>query len=66
MELIAAMGLNNLQEIQAFHINRRINSSEIRNYAEIYPCITAGCLLVDKDIPDKWRKDWERSVANNW
>ncbi len=66
MELIAAAGLTNLAELQPCHISRRISGAEIRNYAQLYPGITAGCLLVDEDIPGDWRHDWEQAVVNRW
>lgn len=65
-ELIAVVGLDSLHEIQPTHINRRVNGSEIRNYSELYPCITEGCLLSNTSLPEDWRNDWEQAVANVW
>lgn len=64
--LLAAAGLNKLQELRPWHINRRVNGSDVRNYDELYPCITNGCLLTETDTPDTWRKDWAQAVSDSW
>ncbi len=66
MELVAAAGLNGLNEIQPSHINRRVNGTEIRNYAEIYPCVAHDCLLIDTEIPDIWKADWNQASSDGW
>jgi len=66
VELIAAAGLDNLDELRPWHINRRINGTDIRNYDELYPCITDGCLLSTDCLPDTWRDDWTQATASNW
>jgi glutamate synthase domain-containing protein 2 len=66
MELIAAIGLNNLGELQPSDIHRRVNGTNIKNYAELYPCITDQSLLSDKVIPDNWRINWQQASATSW
>ena len=66
LEVVAAAGLNNLDEIRPWHINRRINGNETRNYTELYPVITDGCFRVDSEMPEAWREDWARAESNNW
>lgn len=66
MELVAAAGFNSLDELRPWHINHRINGAKVRNYAELYPCITERCLLSDTDIPEDWRNDWQQAVSNGW
>jgi len=53
MMLVAAAGLNRLDELRPWHINRRVNGTETKHYAEIYPCITNQCLLADTEMPRK-------------
>jgi glutamate synthase domain-containing protein 2 len=65
-ELVAVAGLNRLDELRPWHINRRVNGPDVRNYDELYPCITDQCLLADTDMPECWRNDWERAVADRW
>jgi len=66
VELVAAVGLNSLDEIQPWHINHRINGTETRNYAELYPGITDQCLLTDVNIPKVWQKYWQQASSNHW
>ncbi|MGK0296648.1 MAG: hypothetical protein ACI9XC_000237 [Gammaproteobacteria bacterium] len=66
MELIAVAGLNNLNELRPWHINRRVNGTETMNFAELYPSITDRCLLSDAGLPEAWRNDWGQVVSSNW
>ena len=66
MELIAAAGLNSLDELRPSHINHRVNGTDIRNYSQLDPCITDRCFLSEKDIPEDWRVDWEQAVSSAW
>jgi len=66
VELIAAAGLNSLDELRPWHINHRVNGTEVANYAELYPCITDRCFLSEKCIPEDWRTDWDHADANGW
>ncbi len=45
MELIAAAGLTNPNDIMPAHINRRVSMSRIMKYDELYPTVEAGCLI---------------------
>lgn len=65
-ELIAAAGLTNLEQLHPRHINCRVAGTEISNYAELFPPITEGCLLVDNQAPDNWQRDWQRATATSW
>jgi len=66
MKLIAAAGLNSLSEVQSTHINRRVSSNSISNYAELYPSISERCFLTAETLPLTWRNDWNQACANNW
>ncbi|NQU72819.1 MAG: FMN-binding glutamate synthase family protein [Rhodospirillales bacterium] len=66
MELVAATGLNDIDELRPWHINRRINGTETRNYAELYPCIMDRCLLSASDIPEAWQHDWGQAESSRW
>ena len=66
MELIAAAGLSGLDEVRPEHINHRVHGADIRTYAELYPSTTPGCLLSGGDIPEGWRRDWDRATASAW
>lgn len=45
MEMIAAAGLKNHQEIGRKHVNRRVGMHSIAKYNEIYPPVKTGSLL---------------------
>ncbi|VAW55859.1 Ferredoxin-dependent glutamate synthase [hydrothermal vent metagenome] len=66
MELLAAAGLECLEDLKPWHINRRINGTEITNYKDLYPCITKNCLLSEDTIPCSWEKHWQYATANYW
>jgi len=67
MDLVAIAGLNGLDELRPAHINRRVNGTEIRTYAEIYPRVTDRCLLAaNGEMPEAWRNDWNQAVSNAW
>lgn len=66
MELIAAAGLTRLDELQPWHVNRRVQGTQTSHYAELYPCITHQCLLSEIAFPADWRTDWEQANATHW
>jgi len=44
-ELIAAAGAASPNEVERFHINRRVSMTKVKTYGEIYPHIKKGSLL---------------------
>lgn len=65
-ELLAAAGLDSLDQLAPKHINRRVQGAEVKTYAQLYPNITAGCLVDGSFIPDDWAEDWHMANANQW
>jgi glutamate synthase domain-containing protein 2 len=45
IELLAASGIKKPEDITREHINRRVNSQTVMNYAEIFPEIKRGSLI---------------------
>jgi len=45
MEMIAAAGLKNHEEIERKHVNRRVGMHSVAKYNEIYPSVQKGSLL---------------------
>jgi len=66
VELIAAAGLNSLDELRPAHINYRVNGTNIKNYAELYPVIADKCLLDGATIPEDWETLWVEADADRW
>lgn len=65
-ELIAAMGLSDSTQLQAKHINRRVQGTKVSTYAELYPTITNQQMLDDTTIPSEYAFDWAEATATSW
>ena len=66
MEMVGAAGLASLEELEPHHINRRVQGTETRNYAELYPCVADECLLSGVCLPETLRSDWEQAGIDHW
>ncbi len=66
MELAAAAGLRNLDELRPWHILRRVSGTDVRHYDNLFPRIAENCLLDEATIPPLWRKMWKRAQADSW
>lgn len=66
VELVAAAGLDSVKELTAKHINRRVQGTDVKTYAQLYPLITDRCLLDDDAIPESWVDDWQAADASGW
>ena len=54
LELLGAAGLTGPEELEPKHILRRVSSTEIQSYDEIYESLKPGSLL-DGSAPDRWK-----------
>jgi len=66
VELAGVAGLNHINELEPRHINRRVQGSQVKTYAELYPTITPGCLLDDHCRPEDWQSDWALASSDRW
>ena len=66
VELLAAAGLENLDQLEPRHINHRIQGTNIKTYAQLYPGIEPNCLLDESTVPDDWKADWSSASATHW
>lgn len=66
VELLAVAGLESLDQLEPKHINHRIQGTEIKNYAQMYPAMAAECLLDESTIPASWRDDWDAADPSHW
>jgi hypothetical protein len=48
-ELVAAAGLSHPSELRAEHFSRRVSSSQVKSFAELYPALAPGALLRGTD-----------------
>ena len=61
VELMAAAGLRDPDQINRSHISRRLNHSETKRYDQIYPYLMQGALLNASTIPQEWKAAMDRS-----
>ena len=66
VELLGAAGLQSLADLEPEHINRRVQGTEIKTYADLYPTIEPGCLLNDNSVPTHWSKIWQQANPSSW
>ncbi len=66
VDLLQVAGLTGTEDIKLWHINRRVNGEEIKNYQEIYKNLEKGCLLELKKAPDNWKNDLKRANSQQW
>lgn len=66
MELLAAAGLRDAEQLTRNHINRRVSAETVRNYEEIYPSVpTSGCLL-KAPYPERFEQLMNRAHADSF
>lgn len=54
-EMMGAMGLQNTEELQPWHLMRRVSSTEVRHYGEIYEYLEPGSLL-HSNMPNSYAR----------
>jgi len=66
LELLAAAGLEKLEDLEPSHIHQRVGGTVVRHYDEMYPPIPDGCLLEETAVPENWKATWQTADANAW
>jgi len=66
MEMVTSMGLSDPSQVKPRHLQRRIDSSTIKTYADLYPNLAEGCLLQEDSVPESWQQDWSDAHARRW
>jgi glutamate synthase domain-containing protein 2 len=66
LELLGAMGLQSLGELEPHHIFRRIDDLRVRHMGELYDFLEPGQLLEEQNVPDGFRKEWQDSRSDRW
>ena len=66
VELIGSAGLDGLHQLEPKHINRRIQGTNVKTYAQLYPSLENGCLLDEVSVPEDWKDDWQSANAAAW
>ncbi|MFQ6612592.1 MAG: FMN-binding glutamate synthase family protein [Fidelibacterota bacterium] len=65
IELLAAAGLEGLQDLDRSYIYRRVSSSEVRRYNEIFPPVEPGSFL-GNDIPERYHQVVKSASAQSF
>lgn len=65
-ELVAAMGLESTEQLTPDHIHQRVQGTEVKTYAELYPLVTDGDFLKDDLIPKHYAKAWQQARSDCW
>ncbi len=66
INLIAACGINDLNQLKPKYIYRRIGGTEIANYEELYPSLKPLCLVNHTNVPKQWQEIWSIASAEKW
>jgi glutamate synthase domain-containing protein 2 len=65
VELLGAAGIDDHTQLTRSHIYRRVFMNEVRTFENIYPSLRNGC-MIDGDIPEKYKDDYEKADVNKW
>ncbi len=66
MELAAAAGLDSIEKLEAKHINRRVQGTDVQTYSQLYPVLEPASLLDESKIPEQWVNDWRSAKSDTW
>ena len=56
VELIAAAGVDNPEDITRAHINRRVSMNTVMKYEELFPLLEVGAFLNENTTPETYKK----------
>ena len=65
-ELIGAMGLHHTKELRPWHILRRVDTTEIKHYGEIYHYLQPGVLKTESNLPAEYSRPWKMASAESF
>jgi hypothetical protein len=60
LELLGACGFDNPHDLRPWNVQRRVSSSEIRHYGELYTYVERGDLLNGR-VPAEWQHLWNHA-----
>lgn len=64
-EVLGAAGLTRPTDLKSWHIQRRVSSTEVKNYNEIYPFIEPSSLL-STELPESFARPWLQAKAETF
>ena len=66
VELLAAAGMEHLEQVKPHHIYRRISGPKIKHYGELYTFLKTDALLNENQLPEDWKMNWDLATADTW
>ncbi len=66
VEILAAAGLQRLDQIRPGHVLHRVQGVEVKSFEELYPQTGVGVLLDPKTVPERWQIDWQHASIDHW
>jgi hypothetical protein len=66
VELLAAAGMEHLEQVKPHHICHRISGPEIKHFGELYTFLEKNALIDESRLPEKWKINWKLATANSW
>jgi len=66
VELLAAAGMEHLNQIKPHHIYRRISGPKIKHFGELYNFLKEGDLTSGKQLPEEWQSNWQLATTDTW
>jgi hypothetical protein len=66
LELVASNGLAAPDAIRPRNLLKRVATTDIRSFDEVYEYLSAGALLDESRIPASWRERWGRASPDNF
>lgn len=66
LSIVGAMGITTVNQIQPWHLHRRIHPGLILNYDEIYDYLKPGILLTNEELPIHYKNAWSAANAQEF
>jgi glutamate synthase domain-containing protein 2 len=65
VELLAAAGIDQPRKLNRHQISRRVFMNEVRTLEEIYPSVSAGCML-NGSVPERYKMSLQAASADKF
>jgi glutamate synthase domain-containing protein 2 len=65
-ELVAAMGLQDTNQLELSHIFQRVQGTQVKSYAELYPPVSEEDFLSSETVPHQYQKAWKLASSECW
>ncbi|HMR07487.1 MAG TPA: FMN-binding glutamate synthase family protein [Polyangiaceae bacterium] len=64
-EILAAAGLEHPEDLRPWHVQRRLNATDVRSLADVYHFVEPGAFL-ENDIPEQFRSAWHAARPDSF